>query len=518
MRRCRIGPQPRGGPPLRGVGAVPPPPSRHPHPPPTPVAARRPGDDRRLGLVRTGVAGLPPVLGDPPAVRLHALVRSRSWPAAPSPPSTAASRWLPFLAALAGGMLLHSGTNVDQRGLRRPPGHRHDHVPPDEPRRPQGSSQRARRLPVRRRSLFAAAQSASASPCLLRGPAIVALGLLGIVAGYTYTAPPFQYKYKAMGVPIVFLIMGPIMTVGSYFAVTGAWDLRALVLSLPVGLLVAAISTATTGATSATTRAPASSRCRLGSAATGPTMATSPSFSARTSRSVWRSPLRLAAADHGDCRLLAAVPGPGRALGRARRDRPGPSHRHDRPPDGPTPLRLRVAAGGRAAAGPGRAVMAGQLPARSRTLEAATALGLAAALPAFAATFRGTARSILEPHDGDRHRPRRPGARRQSTTSADTHRRSGSGPWPGLGGRALRHLQLGDRFARRFVPGGDDQIRDIYSLRDLAPARETAARLVTIIGPAEELFWRGLVQEALMRRYGRWTGAAWPPRPTQPCT
>jgi hypothetical protein len=69
-------------------------------------------------------------------------------------------------------------------------------------------------------------------------------------------------------------------------------------------------------------------------------------------------------------------------------------------------------------------------------------------------------------------------------------------------------FQIGDRFARRFVPGGNDQIRDIYSLRELAPPAETAARLVTIIGPAEELFWRGLVQEALMRRYGRWTGAA----------
>ncbi len=69
-------------------------------------------------------------------------------------------------------------------------------------------------------------------------------------------------------------------------------------------------------------------------------------------------------------------------------------------------------------------------------------------------------------------------------------------------------FQLGDRFARRFVPGGEGQIRDIYSLRELAPRTETAARLVTIIAPAEELFWRGLVQEALMRRYGRWTGAA----------
>jgi len=69
-------------------------------------------------------------------------------------------------------------------------------------------------------------------------------------------------------------------------------------------------------------------------------------------------------------------------------------------------------------------------------------------------------------------------------------------------------FRLGDRFARRFVPGGDRQIRDIYTLRELRPRSETALRLVTVIGPAEELFWRGLVQEVLMRRHGRWRGAA----------
>ncbi len=66
----------------------------------------------------------------------------------------------------------------------------------------------------------------------------------------------------------------------------------------------------------------------------------------------------------------------------------------------------------------------------------------------------------------------------------------------------------GDRFARRFVPGGDRQIREIYALRTLRPKGEITARLATIIGPAEELFWRGLVQAGLMRRYGRWRGAA----------
>jgi uncharacterized protein len=69
-------------------------------------------------------------------------------------------------------------------------------------------------------------------------------------------------------------------------------------------------------------------------------------------------------------------------------------------------------------------------------------------------------------------------------------------------------FQVGDRFARRFVPSGDAEIREIYALRTLRPRGEIAARLAAIIGPAEELFWRGLVQSALMRRYGRWTGAA----------
>ncbi len=67
---------------------------------------------------------------------------------------------------------------------------------------------------------------------------------------------------------------------------------------------------------------------------------------------------------------------------------------------------------------------------------------------------------------------------------------------------------VGDRFARRFVPSGEREIREIYALRTLRPRPEIAVRLATIVGPAEELFWRGLVQDALMRRLGRWPGAA----------
>ena len=55
-------------------------------------------------------------------------------------------------------------------------------------------------------------------------------------------------------------------------------------------------------------------------------------------------------------------------------------------------------------------------------------------------------------------------------------------------------FQAGDRFARAFVPGGGTQIGDIYALRTLRSKGELATRLAAVIGPAEELFWRGFVQ------------------------
>lgn len=148
--------------------------------------------------------------------------------------------WLPFLAALAASMLLHSGTNVVneiydvRQGIDKITSPRASHAVLKGRVSERGAY-------VFALGLFAAATAIGAYLAYVRGPAIIGLGLLGLVAGYTYTAPPFQYKYKALGVPVVFVLMGPIMVVGSYFAITGAWDARALVLSLPVGLLVAAI-------------------------------------------------------------------------------------------------------------------------------------------------------------------------------------------------------------------------------------------------------------------------------------
>jgi 1,4-dihydroxy-2-naphthoate polyprenyltransferase len=146
----------------------------------------------------------------------------------------------PFLAALAGAVLLHSGTNIVNEVYDVRQGI-------DTITSPRASHAIVKGRMTEHAALITAAIAFAVAVIVgvyliaLRGPAIVVLGLLGLIGGWGYTAPPLQYKYRALGVPLVFLLMGPLMVVGTYFAVTGQWSLDALILSVPVGLLVAAI-------------------------------------------------------------------------------------------------------------------------------------------------------------------------------------------------------------------------------------------------------------------------------------
>jgi uncharacterized protein len=78
----------------------------------------------------------------------------------------------------------------------------------------------------------------------------------------------------------------------------------------------------------------------------------------------------------------------------------------------------------------------------------------------------------------------------------------------GLGSAAGLYgiFQVGDRMARRIMPAGDREIAGIYELRRAAPRAAIATALALAIGPGEELFWRGLIQRRLMRRFGRVRG------------
>ena len=80
---------------------------------------------------------------------------------------------------------------------------------------------------------------------------------------------------------------------------------------------------------------------------------------------------------------------------------------------------------------------------------------------------------------------------------------------------ALRRVRLrgrditmgfGSAMARRIMPAGAREIAAIYELRTAAPRPTIAAALALVIGPGEELFWRGLVQQNLQRRFGRLRG------------
>jgi len=70
---------------------------------------------------------------------------------------------------------------------------------------------------------------------------IVLLGAAGILLSLAYTAPPFKYKYFALGELSVFLIWGPIMVQGAFFVQAGHFSATALAVSIPFGALVALV-------------------------------------------------------------------------------------------------------------------------------------------------------------------------------------------------------------------------------------------------------------------------------------
>ncbi|MHC4881244.1 MAG: 1,4-dihydroxy-2-naphthoate octaprenyltransferase [Planctomycetota bacterium] len=70
---------------------------------------------------------------------------------------------------------------------------------------------------------------------------ILLLGLIGILGGFFYTATPVGYKYLGLGDLFVFILMGPLMVIGSFYVLTETYQNEVLLISLPVGCLVAAI-------------------------------------------------------------------------------------------------------------------------------------------------------------------------------------------------------------------------------------------------------------------------------------
>ncbi|HEY5197494.1 MAG TPA: 1,4-dihydroxy-2-naphthoate polyprenyltransferase [Solirubrobacteraceae bacterium] len=73
------------------------------------------------------------------------------------------------------------------------------------------------------------------------GPELLLVGVASILAGVTYTGGPKPYGYEGLGELFVFLFFGVVAVVGSYYVQIQQLPWQAFVLSVPVGLLAAAI-------------------------------------------------------------------------------------------------------------------------------------------------------------------------------------------------------------------------------------------------------------------------------------
>ncbi len=67
---------------------------------------------------------------------------------------------------------------------------------------------------------------------------VMAFAVAGFLISVFYVAPPLKFKYRGLGEIAIFLIWGPLITVGTYYVITQTMPLHAWLLSIPYGLVV----------------------------------------------------------------------------------------------------------------------------------------------------------------------------------------------------------------------------------------------------------------------------------------
>ena len=174
--------------------------------------------------------------------------RPRTLPAAVAPVlvGTALARTegtfhgLRFACALIGSVFIQVGTNLanDYSDARRG-ADTEDRLGPM--RVTAGGLMPPRRVLIGTWVAFAIAVAAGAYLVAVAGWQLLLVGAASIAAGVLYTGGPRPYGYEGLGEVFVFLFFGVVAVVGSYYVQVERLEWEAFALSVPVGLLAAAI-------------------------------------------------------------------------------------------------------------------------------------------------------------------------------------------------------------------------------------------------------------------------------------
>jgi len=70
---------------------------------------------------------------------------------------------------------------------------------------------------------------------------MLVVGVLGLCGAYAYTGEPFVYKRYGLGVPFSFILMGPLMNLGAWYAVTSTLSWYPILFGLPSAFFVPAL-------------------------------------------------------------------------------------------------------------------------------------------------------------------------------------------------------------------------------------------------------------------------------------
>lgn len=92
-------------------------------------------------------------------------------------------------------------------------------------------------------ALFLVAAACGIALSFISGWPVLALGLAGAFIAYFYVAPPIKFGYRGKGYSeiAILLAFGVLPVTGAYYVQTSHMDYRALLLSLPIGILTTLI-------------------------------------------------------------------------------------------------------------------------------------------------------------------------------------------------------------------------------------------------------------------------------------